>query len=94
MGQLDHPNVVKLLGLCQNVENGVLKVFIVQEWCNRNLRMYMQRESHFEREGKAEQTGYNRSEEIAAELACKKLVYLLNAFACLKIQTACLWLLA
>jgi len=70
LGQLDHPNVVKLLGLCQDHHDGILQVYIVQEWCSRNLRTFMRKEPHFQREAKKYRHGYTSSDEIAVQLAC------------------------
>lgn len=69
LGQLHHPNVVKLLGLCRNFDGDILQVYIVQEWCNLNLRNYLQRDTFEERRATQNLPGYGSSESIAIELA-------------------------
>eukprot|EP00750_Incisomonas_marina_P029415 INCI7175.4.p1 GENE.INCI7175.4~~INCI7175.4.p1 ORF type:complete len:1381 (+),score=176.24 INCI7175.4:621-4145(+) len=71
LGQLQNPYVVKLLGLCQDTdENGVLQVFIVQEWCDRNLRNYMQDSAFFSRQMSSGKPGCPDAETVAVQLAC------------------------
>ena len=50
IGQLDHRNIVRLLGLCRHSTDGIVRVFIVQEWCQMNLRMFLQSGNFSDRE--------------------------------------------
>eukprot|EP00750_Incisomonas_marina_P008663 INCI15576.4.p1 GENE.INCI15576.4~~INCI15576.4.p1 ORF type:complete len:926 (+),score=151.66 INCI15576.4:135-2912(+) len=73
LGKLNHPNVVKMLGLCQDssADDGVLQVFIIQEWCDRNLRDFLVAHSFLERAALLEtDSSIASSETIAKELAC------------------------
>ena len=67
LGQLDHRCIVKMLGLCCQPQDDHLSVFIVQEWCSRNLRVYM-KESHFVREVKQQLLG-TTALKVACDLA-------------------------
>lgn len=72
LGQLNHPSVVKLLGLCKRSQDGIPQVFIVQEWCDRNLRSFMQSATFSERNKDSDKERSPASTKIALQLSCKQ----------------------